>query len=104
MGVGAALPLVTEQRPQFPRGGPYRRTGSHPRLREAMLPYTYTVAHQAMTTGVSMARPLWLEFPSDPFAYQAPSEYLWGDSLLVAPVTTAVRPDRPLSSGAACWC
>jgi hypothetical protein len=59
------------------------------RLREAMLPYTYTVAHQAMTTGVAMARPLWLEFPGDSVSYQTPTEYLFGDSLLVAPVTQA---------------
>jgi len=58
-------------------------------LREAMLPYNYTLGFQAHTTGMTMARPLWLNYPEEAEAYQHPTEYLWGDDILVAPVLTA---------------
>ena len=54
-----------------------------------MLPYNYTLGWQAHTTGMVMARPMWLEFPAAEEAYTHSSEYMWGDSLLVAPVTVA---------------
>ena len=57
------------------------------RLREAMLPYNYTLGWQAHTTGASMARPLWFAYPTVSDAYNQPGEYMWGDELLVAPVT-----------------
>ncbi len=59
------------------------------RLREAMLPYNYSLGSEAHTTGMPMARPLWLAFPDQDEAYANDSEYMWGDSLLVAPVTVA---------------
>ncbi|MFZ0249845.1 MAG: TIM-barrel domain-containing protein [Acidimicrobiales bacterium] len=58
------------------------------RLREALLPYTYTLAAQAHQTGLPMARPLYLDYPDQPSAYQKPTEYLYGPDMLVAPVTT----------------
>jgi hypothetical protein len=33
------------------------------RLREALVPYTYTLADQAATTGLPMTRPLYLDYP-----------------------------------------
>ena len=59
------------------------------RLREAMLPYNYSLGWEAHTTGMPMARPLWLAFPGQADAYTNNAEYMWGDSLLVAPVTVA---------------
>jgi hypothetical protein len=35
-----------------------------------------------------MARPLYLDYPDQPSAYQNPTEYLYGPDMLVAPVTT----------------
>ncbi len=59
------------------------------RLREALVPYTYTLAQQANATGVPIVRPLYLELPgSNAAAYTNPGEYLYGDNLLVAPITT----------------
>jgi alpha-glucosidase (family GH31 glycosyl hydrolase) len=62
------------------------------RLREAMLPYNYTLGWQAHTTGASMARPLWFAYPTVSNAYSQPGEYMWGDELLVAPVTVGGTP------------
>jgi hypothetical protein len=59
------------------------------RLREALVPYTYTLARQANTTGVPIVRPMYLNYPSQEAAYSATGEYLYGDNVLVAPITTA---------------
>jgi hypothetical protein len=57
-------------------------------LRGALVPYTYTLAEDATRTGLPMARPLYLDDPDQPAAYQHPTEYLYGPDMLVAPVTT----------------
>jgi alpha-glucosidase (family GH31 glycosyl hydrolase) len=59
------------------------------RLREAMLPYNYTLGSLAHSTGAPLARPLWYAFPAEADAYANPTEFMWGDALLVAPVTVA---------------
>ncbi len=59
------------------------------RLREALVPYTYTLARQANTTGVPIVRPLYLQYPAQAGAYTASNEYLFGPNVLVAPITTA---------------
>ncbi len=56
-------------------------------LRYRLLPYTYTLAWQAHTLGLPLMRPLVLNYPGDPKAWALDHEYLWGDDLLVAPVT-----------------
>lgn len=56
-------------------------------LRYQLLPYTYTLAWQAHTLGLPLMRPLVLNYPDDPRVWELGSQYLWGDDLLVAPVT-----------------
>ncbi len=56
-------------------------------LRYRLLPYTYTLAWQAHTRGLPLMRPLVLNYPDDPRSWTLDHEYLWGDDLLVAPVT-----------------
>ncbi|MEZ0068111.1 alpha-glucosidase (family GH31 glycosyl hydrolase) [Streptacidiphilus sp. MAP12-20] len=58
------------------------------RLREALVPYSYTLAKQAQDTGLPMVRALYLNYPESPEAYSYDREYLYGDNVLVAPVTT----------------
>ena len=55
-------------------------------LRYQLLPYTYTLAWEARTTGLPLMRALWLHYPDDARARSSGSEYLWGRDLLVAPV------------------
>ena len=62
------------------------------RLRESLVPYTYTLAEQAVRTGVPLVRAMYLDYPASDEAYRHPRQYLYGDGLLVAPVTT---PDAP---------
>ena len=55
-------------------------------LRYQLLPYTYTLAWQAHTSGMPLMRALWLHYPEDAKAKGEATEYLWGRNLLVAPV------------------
>ena len=57
------------------------------RLREALVPYTYTLVAGAHTDGLPMTRPLYLDYPDQAAAYANPGEYLYGPDMLVAPVT-----------------
>jgi alpha-glucosidase (family GH31 glycosyl hydrolase) len=59
------------------------------KLREQLLPYTYSAAQTAATTGTPIVRPLYLTYPGEQEAYaEAGAEYLYGPDMLVAPVTT----------------
>jgi alpha-glucosidase/alpha-D-xyloside xylohydrolase len=55
-------------------------------LRNRMLPYLYSAVHECATTGMPVMRALWLHYPNDPAAVARGDEYLWGRSVLVAPV------------------
>jgi alpha-glucosidase/alpha-D-xyloside xylohydrolase len=55
-------------------------------LRYRMLPYLYSAVHECATTGMPIMRALWLHFPDDPKAVECGDEYMWGRSILVAPV------------------
>ena len=57
------------------------------RLREALIPYLYTLARQARDTGLPMVRPLYLHWPRRSAAYEHASQFTLGRDLLVAPVT-----------------
>jgi len=57
-------------------------------LRYKLLPYNYTLAWKARTTGMPFMRALWLQYPNDPKAARTGDEYLWGPDMLVAPIYT----------------
>jgi alpha-glucosidase (family GH31 glycosyl hydrolase) len=55
-------------------------------LRYRLLPYLYSAVHECAIQGMPIMRALWLHFPDDPKAVECGDEYLWGRSVLVAPV------------------
>jgi alpha-glucosidase len=55
-------------------------------LRYRLIPYYYSLAHEAHETGVGLMRPLAMEFPDDPRVADISSEWLMGRNLLAAPV------------------
>ena len=57
------------------------------KLRYRLIPYLYTYAHVAHESGLPIVRPLYVEFPELEKAYSCPGEYLFGDEMLVAPMT-----------------
>ncbi len=56
-------------------------------LREAIEPYLYTEARRTYDTGVAFLRPLYYDWPEDAAAYSSKNEYLFGDQMIVSPVT-----------------
>ena len=55
-------------------------------LRYRLLPYLFSAVHECATTGMPIMRALWLHFPEDPKAVACGDQFLWGGSMLVAPV------------------
>lgn len=54
--------------------------------RYSYLPYIYTAFWQAHSTGLSMMRPLVMEFPHDSNCFNEDRAFLFGDAIYVAPV------------------
>lgn len=55
-------------------------------LRYRLLPYLYSAVRECTTTGMPVMRALWLRYPNDRAAVACGDEYLWGPSILAAPV------------------
>ncbi len=72
-------------------------------LRYRFMPYTYTLAWQAHRLGLPLMRPLVLNYPEDPCVWDLASEYMWGDDVLVAPVTRAGATHWPVYLPAGTW-
>ncbi|KAK0105257.1 hypothetical protein ONS95_004355 [Cadophora gregata] len=58
-------------------------------LKHSLMPYLYSSAIQSHNTGLPMLRAPFLEFPEDRSTWHLDTQYLLGDSLLVAPVFNA---------------
>ena len=59
------------------------------RLKMSLMPYLAATARQVTEAGTPMLRPMVLEFPQDPATEHVDTQYMLGDSLLVAPVFSA---------------
>jgi len=57
------------------------------RLRERLIPYTYTYSRIAHETGMPIVRGLYLDYPDQDQSYAFKEQYLYGRDMLVAPVT-----------------
>lgn len=57
------------------------------RLRYALLPYVYSYEYKAYEKGVGLVKPLLYDYPNDPNVANYSDAWMFGDWLLVAPVT-----------------
>ncbi len=55
-------------------------------LRYSLMPYIYAQAKDSSARGFPMLRALFFEFPNDDTSWMIEDEYMFGDSLLVAPL------------------
>lgn len=55
-------------------------------LKYSLLPYIYTCAYEAYETGMPLMRAMFLEFPDDRECRRTDMQFMFGESLLVAPV------------------
>jgi alpha-D-xyloside xylohydrolase len=58
-------------------------------LKYRLMPYVYAQAKDCSERGLPMTRALFVEFPEDPGSWQIDDEYLFGSSILVAPLFEA---------------
>ncbi|XP_028409802.1 neutral alpha-glucosidase AB-like isoform X2 [Dendronephthya gigantea] len=58
------------------------------RHRYALLPFWYTLFHEASQSGSPVVAPLWVEYPEDKTTFTMEDQYLLGRDLLIKPVTT----------------
>ena len=60
-------------------------------FRYQLAPYIYTMARETYDNGISICRPMYYDYPEAKEAYDFKSEYMFGDQILVAPITTPMQ-------------
>lgn len=55
--------------------------------RYKLLPYNYTLAYQQATQGKPLVAPLYYTFPHDSSVTQVEDQYMWGENIMVVPIT-----------------
>jgi alpha-glucosidase (family GH31 glycosyl hydrolase) len=59
------------------------------RLRHSLVPYIYSLAHESSTGGMPIVRGMYLYYPEATEAYLYDRQYMFGENVLVSPVTTS---------------
>ncbi len=72
-------------------------------LRMRLLPYITAEARHCAETGEPLMRPLFLDWPDDPQAWQVADQYSFGRALMVAPVLQPGAAERRLYLPAGQW-
>ena len=66
------------------------------RLRYALIPYIYSYERTAMTEGAGLVRPLYFDYPDDPQVRDDVDAWMFGESLLVAPVVAKGQTEKDI--------
>ena len=61
------------------------------RQRYTMAPYIYTMARRAYDDALALCRPMYYEYPTAQEAYDFRNEYMFGDQMLVSPITAPMQ-------------
>ena len=95
---GVFLPMMRSHGESFPREFYYYGKAGEPvydalveavRLRYRLMPYIYSTAYQVSQKGGSFIRALMMDFPDDAKVFDIGSEFMFGSSLLSAPILEA---------------
>ncbi|MBN1575603.1 MAG: glycoside hydrolase family 31 protein [Chitinispirillaceae bacterium] len=91
MGFGSFTPIWKPHGPSHKRW-PLQRNSTcrstattYITTRYRMIPYIYTYAHAAQTTGIPMARPMFLDDRNNATAWKKELQYRWGNEMLIVP-------------------
>ncbi len=63
------------------------------RRRHELVPYIYSENRKAYDTGVSLCRPMYYACPESDAAYDVRGQYLFGESILAAPIAAPLEPE-----------
>lgn len=72
-------------------------------LRYRLIPYIYSNAYKQYQTGIPLMRALVLEYQDDPNTYNIADQYLFGDNMMVCPVTVKGAQTRTVYLPAGVW-
>jgi alpha-D-xyloside xylohydrolase len=72
-------------------------------LRERLRPYVLEQMRVAHSTGLPPMRPLFLSFPADSASWEVEDQFMFGDDILVAPVTTEGAREREVYLPPGSW-
>ena len=84
------------------RGDYYDALYGAVRLRYELVPYIYTSAREFYETGIALCRPMYYDYSKEETAYNVKNEYMFGDDLLVMPITAPADSASGLST-ASVW-
>ena len=57
------------------------------RLRHKMIPFLYSASYETHVNGRALIEPMYYAYPNDEEAYSCDGQYMFGDQLIVAPIT-----------------
>ena len=89
---GTSHPLLHKE-PEFFGNGTGLIAARFLRLRHAMIPMLHSASIRMSDTGLQLIEPMYYAWPEDENAYQAPGQYLFGQTMIAAPVTSPLGPD-----------
>ena len=72
-------------------------------LRYRLIPYIYSNAYKQYQTGMPLMRALVLEYQDDPNTYNIADQYLFGDNIMVCPVTVKGAQTRTIYLPRGTW-
>ena len=72
------------------------------RLRHRLIPYLYSMNWRCHSLGEPLVQPMYYAWPREDAAYQVPNEYLFGNQLIAAPITSPMAPQLRLA-GVDAW-
>jgi oligosaccharide 4-alpha-D-glucosyltransferase len=73
------------------------------KLRYQLLPYNYTLAYNQAKNGKALVRPLFYQNSIDSNLYKTDNEFMWGESMLVAPVLEKGQKEKKIYLPAGEW-
>jgi hypothetical protein len=73
------------------------------KLRYRLLPYLYTTTWGSYQTGMPICRAMPLQFPTDPNVQENGTQYMFGPSIMVAPITSQGATSRTVYFPAGRW-
>ncbi|QHJ10569.1 Oligosaccharide 4-alpha-D-glucosyltransferase [Paraglaciecola mesophila] len=89
--------------PVFHKGKTKDILRTYVELRYAMLPYNYSLAFENSLTGMPLMRPMFFEDETDLSLIDEKDQYLWGDALLVKPITQANQKEVSVKLPKGAW-
>ena len=68
------------------------------KFRHRLIPYLYTAAERTTQLGEPLVRPMYYRWPEASAAYRFPNQFLFGENLMICPITEPIQPELALAA------